>query len=113
MSFANRGKWKDIIEQVLTEYAAIPYSYSDVKKETVFDLNQDRYLILVVGWKGQRYEHGCTVHIDLVDDKVWIQRDGTEEGIALDLENAGIPKDHIVLGFKPPEVRPMTGYAVA
>lgn len=43
---------------------------------------------------------------------MWIQRDGTEDGIALDLENAGIPKDHIVLGFKPPEVRPMTGYAV-
>ncbi|MEQ8757304.1 MAG: element excision factor XisI family protein [Coleofasciculus sp. G1-WW12-02] len=50
--------------------------------------------------------------MDIIGNKVWIQRDGTEDGIALDLENAGIPKDHIVLGFKPPEVRPMTGYAV-
>lgn len=106
-------QWRESIEQVLTDYAAIPYSYSQVKKETVFDRTQDRYLILIVGWEGHRYEHGCTVHIDIIDGKVWIQRDGTEDGIALDLENAGIPKTSIVLGFKPPEVRPMTGYAVA
>ena len=113
MATVNLEQWRDIIERVLSEYAAIPYSYSNVKKETVFDRTQDRYLILVVGWEGYRYEHGCTVHIDIVGDKVWIQRDGTEDGIALDLENAGIQKEHIVLGFKPPEVRPMTGYAVA
>ncbi|MEM7794085.1 MAG: XisI protein [Cyanobacteria bacterium P01_C01_bin.118] len=106
-------QWRECIEQVLTDYAAIPYSYSQVKKETVFDRAQDRYLILVVGWEDHRYEHGCTVHIDIIDGKIWIQRDGTEDGIALDLENAGIPKMSIVLGFKPPEVRPMTGYAVA
>ncbi|MGB3240853.1 MAG: XisI protein [Geitlerinemataceae cyanobacterium] len=113
MDTVSLEQWRDVIEQVLLNYAAIPYSYSEVKKETVFDRRQDRYLILVVGWEGHRYEHGCTIHIDIIGDKVWIQRDGTEEGIALDLENAGIPKDRIVLGFKPPEVRPMTGYGVA
>ncbi|NEQ51760.1 MAG: XisI protein [Leptolyngbya sp. SIO3F4] len=113
MATDNLEHWRESIEQVLTDYAAIPYSYSQVKKETVFDRAQDRYLIVIVGWESHRYEHGCTVHIDIIDGKVWIQRDGTEDGIALDLENAGIPKTSIVLGFKPPEVRPMTGYAVA
>lgn len=113
MAAANLEEWRDVIEQVLQDYAAIPYSYSEVKKETVFDRKQDPYLIMVIGWEGHRYEHGCTVHIDIIGNKIWIQRDGTEEGIALDLEKAGIPKDHIVLGFKPPEVRPLTGYAVA
>ena len=113
MATVNLEQWRDTIERVLSEYAAIPYSCSNVEKETVFDRTQDRYLILIVGWEGHHYEHGCTVHIDIVDDKVWIQRDGPEDGIALDLENAGIQKEHIVLGFKPPEVRPMTGYAVA
>ena len=113
MDTLNLDPWRDAIEQVLRDYAAIPYSYSAVKKETVFDRTQDRYLILIVGWEGHRYEHGCTFHIDIIGDKVWIHRDGTEEGIALDLEHAGIPKEHIVLGFKPPEIRPITGYAVA
>ena len=37
-------QWRDTIEQVLSKYAAIPYSYSDVNKETVFDRVRDRYL---------------------------------------------------------------------
>ncbi len=48
-----------------------------------------------------------------MDGKVWIQRDGTQEGIALELEEAGIPKEAIVLGFKRPELRPYTDYAAA
>lgn len=51
--------------------------------------------------------------IDILDGKVWIQRDGTEYGIARELEKAGIPKHHIVLGFHTPDVRPFTEYAVA
>lgn len=113
MAAVDLDSWRSIIEQSLLDYAAVPYSYSEVKKETVFDRSQDRYLILVVGWEGHRYEHGCTVHIDLIGDKVWIQRDGTEDGIALVLEESGIPKTSIVLGFKPPEVRPLTGYTIA
>jgi hypothetical protein len=47
------------------------------------------------------------------DDKFWVQRDGTEYGIARELEDAGIPKERIVLAFHLAEDRPFTGYAVA
>ena len=40
-------------------------------------------------------------------------RDGTEHGIAVDLTAAGIPKEYIVLGFREPELRQYTEYAVA
>ena len=43
----------------------------------------------------------------------WIQQDGTEDGIATDLMVAGIPKERIVLGFKRPESRKYTEFAVA
>lgn len=68
-----------------------------------------------VGWHGNdiRRIHHPLVHLDLIDGKVWIQRDGTEEGIAYDLEAAGIPKSDIVLAFHPIAVRPHTGYAAA
>jgi XisI protein len=104
---------RNIIESVLTEYASLPYSYADIQSEVVFDRLRDRYLWMDIGWDGDRRVHGCLVHIDLIDGKIWIQRDGTEEGIAADLERAGIPKQQIVLGFRPPEIRPHTGYAIA
>ncbi len=65
------------------------------------------------GWHDPRRIHGCLIHIDIINGKVWVQRDGTEHGIATELVAAGIPKDHIVLGFHPPEVRQHTEYAVA
>ncbi len=105
--------YRQVIETILSEYASLPYSYANIQSEVVFDRSRDRYLWMDVGWDSDRRIHGCLVHIDLIDDKIWIQRDGTEEGIAADLERAGIPKQHIVLGFRPPELRPYTGYAVA
>ena len=57
--------------------------------------------------------HGIVAHLEIIDGKIWIQRDGTEYGIAHELEASGVPKQRIVLGFHPPEIRPRTQYAAA
>ena len=101
-----------IIESILAEYASIPYAYGEVDRRTVFDREGDHYLLMISGWDEGRV-HGCIVHVDLIDGKFWIQRDGTEDGIATELEAAGVPKERIVLGFREPKIRPYTGYAVA
>jgi len=105
--------YRQIIEDVLNEYTRIPYAYGDIETEAVFDHVRDRYLLVNVGWDGDRRVHGSLVHIDIIDGKVWIQRDGIEHGIAKELVMAGIPKHHIVLGFRRPEIRQYTEYAVA
>jgi hypothetical protein len=51
--------------------------------------------------------------VDIINNKIWIQYDGTEQGIAGDLLAAGIPKDQIVLAFYAPELREETGFAIA
>ena len=104
--------YRSIIEQVLTEYSKYPYAYGQIERQLVFDRTRDHYLLMSVGWDKQRV-HGSLIHIDLIDGKCWIQRDGTETGIAPELEAAGIPKNRIVLAFRSPEIRPQTGYAVA
>lgn len=113
MDNAQLEEYRQVIETVLSEYAALPYAYAPIQSEVIFDRTCDRYVWMDVGWDDDRRVHGCLVHIDIIDGKIWIQRDGTEEGIAADLERAGIPKDQIVLGFRPPEIRKHTGYAVA
>jgi len=104
--------YRTIIERILTEYAAIPYAYGDIKSEPIFDRQRDSYLLVNVGWHKGRRMHGCLVHIDIINDKIWIHRDGTEDGIAADLELAGVPKSDIVLAFHEPELRKYTEYAV-
>jgi hypothetical protein len=105
--------YRQTIQNVLTGYVRLQYAYGEIQNETIFDREADRYLVMSIGWQGARRIHGCLIHIDIINGKVWIQRDGTEHGIATELVAAGIPKDHIVLGFHPPEVRQHTEYAVA
>lgn len=106
-------RYREIIERILSEYAAIPYAYGEIKSEPVFDHQRDSYLLVNVGWHKGRRMHGCLVHIDIIDGKIWIHRDGTEDGIAADLEREAIPKSDIVLAFHAPEIRKHTDYAVA
>lgn len=105
--------YRQLIRKILTEHAQIPYAHGDIQSEVVFDRESDRYLLVILGREGARRVHGCLVHIDIINGKIWIQRDGTEYGIANELVRAGVPKDHIVLGFRSPEVRKYTEFAAA
>ena len=105
--------YRQIIQNALTEYVQLQYAYGDIQNEAVFDHDADRYLVMSLGWQKVKRIHGCLIHIDIINGKVWIQRDGTEHGIAKELVKAGIPQDHIVLGFRPAEIRQYTEYARA
>ncbi len=105
--------YREIIENILVEYTKIPYAYSDIQTEAAFDRKHDRYLLVNVGWDSGKRVHGSLVHIDIINGKLWIQRDGTEHGVARELVTAGIPKDRIVLGFHPEDMRQYTDYAAA
>ncbi len=105
-------KYRQIIREILTGHTKIPYAYGDIQTETVFDSESDRYLLIIQGREDGRRVHGCLIHIDIINGKFWIHRDGTERGIANELVSHGIPKDRIVLGFRSPEIRKHTEFAV-
>ena len=75
--------------------------------------DRNHYLLMHEGWEEQRRVHGCAVHVEIRDEKLWIHYDGIEDSITAELVDAGIPKDRIVLAFHPPSVRQHTGYALA
>ena len=107
-------QYRRIVRDVLTSIANIPYSNPEIAHEAVFDTVNDRYIVMSVGWQEPTNRlHFCLIHVDIINEKIWIQRDGTEDGITYDLEEAGIPKSDIVLAFHSKGVRPYTGYAVA
>ncbi len=102
-----------VVRRVLGEYAAIPYAIGDLRCEAAFDDERGRYLLLTVGWDGGRRVHGCLVHVDLIGDKIRIERDGTERGIAAELVADGVPPGQIVLAFQPESRRAFSGFATA
>jgi len=104
---------KETLKSILTEYAKYKISYGEVETETVFDDSTGHYELFHVGWIGHKRIHGCLVHADILGDKIWIQHDGTTPGIAIELVEAGVPRDRIVLAFHHPDARKLTDFAVA
>ncbi len=106
-------QYRPIIRQLLQDYAAFLGNDDQVQVELVLDEVRDRYLLVEAGWENGRRIYGTLIHIDIVDHKVWVQQDGTEEGVADELVTAGIPKERIVLGYKPIEQRKLMEFAVS
>ncbi|MBD2544006.1 XisI protein [Planktothricoides raciborskii] len=101
-----------IIQSVLADYASIPIANGSIDCYTVFDTKQDHYQVMNVGWDGYRRVYGCVLHLDIQGGKIWVQQNMTEMRIAQKLVDLGVPKQDIVLGFQPPEIRQYTEYSV-
>jgi hypothetical protein len=106
------SEYRRIVRDLIREYARVRPSVGDVQAEVILDESNDHYELVHSGWNDIYRIHGSLLHIDIRDGKVWIQHDGTEDGVAEELVAAGIPRDHIVLAYKHPEIRPHTGFAV-
>jgi len=105
--------YRQTIERILRKYADIPSAYEEIEQHLIIDKHRNHFMLFDVGWQQKRRVHGCVTHVQIIDDKIWIQRDGLEDGITDELVEAGIAKGKIVLGFHPANVRPHTGYAIA
>lgn len=110
---AGLADYAEIVKRIIRTYAAIKPANGEIEVETVFDDAQGHYEMVYAGWDGSYRIHGPVIHVDVRGDKVWIQHDGTERGIADELVEAGIPPEHIVLAFHHPNKRKYTSFAAA
>ena len=97
---STRTTYRFIVEKVLREYAEFLGNDEMVQIEHIFDRERDRYLLVETGWDDGDRVYGTLLHIDIIDNKLWIQKDQTDESVANELVDAGVKEDYIVLGFK-------------
>ncbi len=105
-------KYRTCIESIINEYSKFKPKYGEIELQMVFDRDRDHYQLVSVGWNNDERINGSILHFDIKDNKIWIQHDGTESGVAEELTAMGIPKENIVLAFYPDYMRQHTGFAV-
>ena len=105
-------QYRQHIQNLLKEHASLVWD-NRIRAETIFDTEHDHYQLVYVGWRNSKRVYGVVLHLDIIDNKIWIQQDGTEIGIANKLVDLGIPKSDIVLAFDPPNLRKYTDFAVS
>jgi hypothetical protein len=109
----NIKRCQKAILSILEDYATVRYSNINAENKLIADTVNHRYQVVTIGWDKTRFVHDCPMHIDIIDGKVWIQRNMTEIDIAEILTKQGIAKSDIVLGFLTPKMREYGDYALA
>lgn len=107
------NQYQNIICSVLEEYAKIEKTLTpNVKSHLIIDESNHHYQLISIGWHKKKYIYTVAFHISISNDKVWIQQNNTDVLIADELEEKGIQKSDIILGFIPEKYRSHTGFAV-
>jgi len=109
------NQYRSFIKRTLTHYEELINRRPAPGQETevVLDEARDHYLLHTIGWQGTKRVWDTTLYVRIRAEKIWIEIDWTENGLATDLLKAGVPKEDIVLAFHHPEIRPHTEFAVA
>jgi hypothetical protein len=113
MDSVNIQKLQQTSIQVLQDYLEFLGHDPESELQLIIDENNHHYLLLEAGWHKNQRIYGNLIHLDIINNKIWIQQDGTEIGIANELVDLGIPPQQIVLAFKTIECRKITDFAVA
>ena len=110
-------KYRKILNEVLVEYAADELKQQrkpdDTQIRLIIDPVNDHFQVLYAGWHQDKQVFSVIFHFDIIDSKIWIQRNISDYDIVGDIENKGVPKSDIVLAFHSPNMRPFTEYASA
>lgn len=109
---AKLEEYRERVKQILTKYSQYKPSYGEVEIELIFDIERDHYQIMSVGWNHQKRVYGTMMHLDIKNEKVWIQQNTTEIDVASELVEMGVPKHDIVIGFHTAKMRQLTDFAV-
>ena len=103
--------YRSLIHRVLEEYHKLSSGNADIESALLLDPIRDQYILLKMGWHQDNRIKRNVIHLRLKDQKIWIEEDWTEDGIATDLLQAGVPREDIVLAFHPPHLRQFTEFA--
>ena len=103
------AKYKTIVTALMKEVQSqVPTDINGVEEQFIFDQENGHYLYFGVGWQKNNYIYSSYIHIDVkMNVRVWLQHDGTDWIIADRLVERGIPAHDIVIGFQPPQARPL------
>jgi hypothetical protein len=105
-------RYRQLIKQILSEHAQTSSNTDMVKPQLILDFKNDHYQLTYIGWEGDKRVFGPLIHFDIIQGKIWIQYNGTEEAVAERLVELGVPHSDIVIGFHSPFKRQFTSYAV-
>ena len=105
-------RYREIIRSLMQEFVD-DSSDESLETQLICDRDRDHYQVVTLGWHGQKRFYSVLLHLDIKDEKIWIQRNQTDRLVAQELVQMGVAREDIVLGLQPELSRVDTNYSVA
>jgi hypothetical protein len=108
-------QYEQLILNYLVENELHTSENEGYERVVVSDKEHHHYQLLATGWATPtRFVNTIVIHLQIKENgKIWLLENNTELHPADDLVRLGVPKEDIVLGFHPPQLRSYSGYAMA
>lgn len=107
-------QYRKIIKSILESHLSRGNGQkSEIEDFMIADETRDHYLLFQLGWWQRKRVRSFTVYVRIINGKFYIEHDMTEDSIATELLEAGVPEQDIVLAFHAPELRQYTEFAAA
>ena len=94
-----RAPYSNIVKDVISKYAKLRPSHGQIRLDTVFDDRQGNDALMQTGWDRGIRVRGNLIFITIRDEKVHVEYDGIERGIADELVDRGIQQEDVILEF--------------
>ncbi|WP_416672071.1 XisI protein [Egbenema bharatensis] len=105
--------YRQCLQKFLKHYSSYGPKNPEIETQVIVDTANDHYLLLRTGWDGEQRIHNCIFHFDIRDRKIWLQINNTDIEVDKELEEMGISKKEIVVGFHHPSMRKYSDFATA
>ncbi len=102
--------YRDVIKQLIQTYLDDIPPIEGMETIALCDETSDNYMVLNIGWQYPQRVYHVFFHLRIKEHTIWIEQDGTEEGVVTFLLEAGIPAEAIEMGYQPMEMRPYLEY---
>ena len=100
------------IYNFLDKYVGV-WKEEGIETQLVIDSERDHYMLIRIGWEGNKRINYAVFQFDIKDDKIWVQENTTDVEIDREFEEMGISKKELVIGFHHPSMREYSDYAIA
>jgi hypothetical protein len=110
-------RYREIIKKSLENYIGLTNSTLDstenVETQLLIDSKHDHYQVILVGWENRKRVYSPIFHLDIKNEKIWVQQNVSDFDLIQEIMDEGIPQTDIVLAFQSKLLREYSGFAVA
>ncbi len=85
-------QYRPIIQELLRKYSQYKIKDERIETQLIFDTDRNHYQLLELGWEGSDRIFNCVIHLDIKNEKIWIQRNSTDILIAEELVKKVYPQ---------------------